>query len=109
MFELLEKGALSVLGVAALTQRKGEELLHEMKGRYKMSEEEGKAFLERVQEIGRVNLEQTVEMAQNEVKLALERFGVVPLEEFEKLARRVKALEAQQLRESLDEEPGTEC
>jgi polyhydroxyalkanoate synthesis regulator phasin len=74
-----------------------------------MSEEEGKAFLERVQEIGRVNLEQTVEMAQNEVKLALERFGVVPLEEFEKLARRVKALEAQQLRESLDEEPGTEC
>jgi polyhydroxyalkanoate synthesis regulator phasin len=105
MFELFEKAALSALGAAAMTQKKGEELLQELKSQYKMSEEEGKAFLDRLQEMGRAGRERTAEMAENEVKRALDRFGMVSREEFEKLERRVRMLEAQQH----DEEPGTEC
>lgn len=105
MFELFEKAALSALGAAALTQKKGEELLQELRAQYKMSEEEGKALLDRLQEMGRVGRERTAEMAENEVKRALDRFGMVSREEFERLERRVKMLETPQQ----DEEPGTEC
>lgn len=106
MFELLEKAALSALGAAALTQKKGEELVQELKARYKMSEEEGKAFLERIQEIARAGSERTAEIAEAEVKRALDRMGMVTREEFERLERRVRVLEALQVQ---DEEPGTEC
>jgi polyhydroxyalkanoate synthesis regulator phasin len=106
MFELLEKAVLTALGAAALTQKKGEELVQELKARYKMSEEEGRAFLERIQEIARTGRERTTEMAEAEVKRALDRMGMVPREEFDKLERRVRALET--IQES-DEEPGTEC
>lgn len=106
MFELLEKAALSALGAAALTQKKGEELVQELKARYKMSEDEGKAFLERIQDIARVGSERTAEIAEAEVKRALDRMGMVTREEFERLERRVRVLEALQVQ---DEEPGTEC
>jgi polyhydroxyalkanoate synthesis regulator phasin len=106
MFELLEKAALSALGAAALTQKKGEELVQELKARYKMSEEEGKAFLERIQDIARAGSERTAEIAEAEVKRALDRMGMVTREEFERLERRVRVLEALQVQ---DEEPGTEC
>ena len=106
MFELFEKAVLSALGAAALTQKRGEELVQELKARFKISEEEGKAFLERIQEIGRAGRERTAEMAETEVKRALDRLGMVSRQDFEKLERRVRALEAQQTQ---DEEPGTEC
>jgi polyhydroxyalkanoate synthesis regulator phasin len=106
MFELLEKAALSALGAAALTQKKGEELVQELKARYKMSEDEGKAFLERIQDIARAGSERTAEIAEGEVKRALDRMGMVSREEFERLERRVRVLEALQVQ---DEEPGTEC
>ena len=106
MFELFEKAVLSALGAAALTQKRGEELVQELKARFKISEEEGKAFLERLQEIGRAGRERTAEMAETEVKRALDRLGMVSRQDFEKLERRVRALEAQQTQ---DEEPGTEC
>jgi polyhydroxyalkanoate synthesis regulator phasin len=106
MLELLEKAALTAIGAASLTQKKGEEMVQEMKARYKMSEEEGRAFLERIQDIARAGRERTSEIAEAEVKRALDRMGMVSREDFERLERRVKALEA--LREE-DEEPGTEC
>jgi len=106
MLELLEKAALTALGAASLTQKKGEELVQEFKARYKMSEEEGRAFLEKIQDIARAGRERTSEMAETEVKRVMERIGMVPREEFDQLERRVKALEA--LRGE-DEEPGTEC
>ena len=107
MFELLEKLALTALGAAALTQKKGEEIVQEMRSRYKMSEEEGRAFLDRIQEIAKTGRERTAEMAESEVKRALDRMGMVSREEFEKLERRVRVLEAIQVQE--EEEPGTEC
>ncbi|MCM0082747.1 phasin family protein [Geomonas sp. Red32] len=104
MFELLEKAALTALGAAALTQKKGEELVKEMKSRYKVSEEEGKAFLERLQELAKTGREKTQEMAEAEVKKAMDRMGVVSREEFDRLERRVRALEALQALE--EEETG---
>ena len=106
MLELLEKAALTAIGAASLTQKKGEELVQELKARYKMSEEEGRAFLDRIQDIARTGRERTSEMVETEVKRVLDRIGMVPREEFERLERRVKALEALQAQ---DEEPGTEC
>ena len=106
MLELLEKAALTALGAASLTQKKGEELVQEFKARYKMSEEEGRAFLEKIQEVARAGRERTSEIAEAEVKRVLDRIGMVPRDEFERLERRVKALEALQ---GEDEEPGTEC
>ena len=107
MLELLEKAALTALGAASLTQKKGEELVQELKARYKMSEEEGRAFLERIQDMARAGSERTSEIAETEVKRVLERIGMVPREEFDRLERRVRALES--LRTTEDEEPGTEC
>ena len=51
MFELLEKAVLTGLGALSLTQKKAEEILAELKEKYKLSEEEGKAFLDKVQGI----------------------------------------------------------
>jgi len=106
MLELLEKAALTALGAASLTQKKGEEMVQELKARYKMSEEEGRAFLERIQDLARAGRDRTSEIAETEVKRALDRMGMVSREDFERLERRVKALETLQ---GEDEEPGTEC
>lgn len=108
MFEFLEKAALTALGAAALTQKKGEELVEELKGRYKMSEEEGRAFLERIQEIARAGRERSTELAEAEVRKILDRMGMVSREEFDALKRRVDALEVLRGHNSM-EEPGPEC
>jgi polyhydroxyalkanoate synthesis regulator phasin len=106
MLELLEKAALIALGAASLTKKRGEELVQEFKAHYKMSEEEGRAFLERIQDIARTGRERSAEIVEAEVKRALDRIGMVPRDEFERLERRVTALEALQ---GQDDEPGTEC
>ena len=108
MFELFEKAVLTALGAAAITQKKGEEMIQEMKSRYKISEEEGRAFLERIQEMARTGQQKSAEMAETEVKKALDRMGMVSREEFERLERRVKALEALQA-ESVTSQPEDEC
>lgn len=108
MFELFEKAVLTALGAAAITQKKGEEMIQEMKSRYKISEEEGRAFLERIQEMARTGQQKSAEMAETEVKKALDRMGMVSREEFEKLERRVKTLEALQA-QSVTSQPEDEC
>lgn len=108
MFELFEKAVLTALGAAAITQKKGEELIQEMKSRYKISEEEGRAFLDRIQEIARTGQQKSAEMAEAEVKKALDRMGMVSREDFDRLERRVRALEALQA-ESVTSQPEDEC
>ncbi len=108
MFELFEKAVLTALGAAALTQKKGEEMLQEMKSRYKISEEEGRAFLERIQEMARTGQQRSAEMAEAEVKKALDRMGMVSREDFDRLERRVRALEALQV-QNVTPEPENEC
>ena len=93
MFELFEKAVLTGLGALSLTQKKAEEIISELKEKYKMSEDEGKAFLEKVQGMAKEGRERVAEIADSEVKKVLDRVGLVPREEFDRLLKRVEELE----------------
>ncbi|MBI1920924.1 MAG: phasin family protein [Geobacter sp.] len=93
MLELLEKAFLTGLGAISVTQKKGEELVAEFREKYKASEEEGKAFLEKIQKMAIENREKLTEAAEEEVRKAIEKLGAVPMEDFHKLEKRVAALE----------------
>jgi polyhydroxyalkanoate synthesis regulator phasin len=105
MFELLEKAVLTGLGAVSMTQKKAEELLTELKEKYKLSEDEGKALLDKIQAMAKDSRERINEIAENEVKKAIERIGLVPRDEFELLQKRVQALENM----VNDEDLGPEC
>ncbi len=105
MFELLEKTVLTGLGVLSITQKKAEEIIAELKERYKMSEDEGKAFLEKLQGMAKEGRERIGEIAETEVKKVIERIGLVPREEFDRLQKRVDELE----KRLPSDEPGEPC
>jgi polyhydroxyalkanoate synthesis regulator phasin len=94
MLEFLEKAVMTTIGVAAITQKKAEELVAEMKERYKLSEEEGKNLVERIQTIAAESRDRVKEMAETEVQKVVERLGLVSREEFDRLSRRVQDLES---------------
>ncbi|BCR04180.1 hypothetical protein DESUT3_12490 [Desulfuromonas versatilis] len=93
MFELLEKTLLAGMGAVSLSQKKAEELVQEMKQRFNVTEEEGKAFFDKLQQTAKENQKKLEELAREEVRNACERMGVVTLEEFEKLRKKVQTLE----------------
>ena len=68
MFELLEKALLTGLGAVSMTQKKAEEFLAEMKEKYKLSEDEGKALLDKIQAMAKDSRERINEIAENEVE-----------------------------------------
>jgi polyhydroxyalkanoate synthesis regulator phasin len=94
MLDLIEKVVMTTIGVAAITQKKAEELVAEMKERYKLSEDEGKNLVERIQTMARENKEKVREMAEVEVQKVVERLGLVSADDFENLKKRVQELEA---------------
>ena len=94
MLDLIEKVVMTTIGVAAITQKKAEELVAEMKERYKLSEDEGKNLVERIQSMARENREKVQQMAEAEVQKVVERLGLVSVDEFERLTKRVQELEA---------------
>lgn len=94
MLELLEKAVMTTIGVAAITQKKAEELVAEMKERFKLSEDEGKNLVDRILTIAKESREKVGEMAEVEVKKVVERLGLVSREEFDRLAKRVQELES---------------
>ena len=94
MLELIEKVVMTTIGVAAITQKKAEELVAEMKERYKLSEEEGKNLVEKIQSMARENREKVKQMAEAEVQKVVERLGLVSVDEFDLLKKRVQDLEA---------------
>lgn len=94
MLELFEKVVMTTIGVAAITQKKAEELVAEMKDRYKLSEDEGKQMVERIQAMAKENREKVREMAETEVKKVVERLGLVSVDELELLKKRVQELES---------------
>ena len=96
MIELLEKSILTAVGAMTLTQKKAEELLKEMREKLNISEEEGKAFLKKIQEAATQNRDKLQEQAREEVKKACDRMGVVTAEEFDKLKKKVAMLEKRQ-------------
>jgi len=93
MLELIEKVVMTTIGVAAITQKKAEELVTEMKDRYKLSEDEGKQMVDRIQTMARENREKVREMAEAEVKKVVERLGLVSVDELERLKKRLQDLE----------------
>lgn len=99
MIELFEKTMLTAVGAMTLTQKKAEEMLKELREKLNISEEEGKAFLEKLQDAAAENQKKLQEQAKEEVKKACERVGVVTHEEFDKLKRKVSQLE-KKLKES---------
>jgi polyhydroxyalkanoate synthesis regulator phasin len=94
MLELIEKVVMTTIGVAAITQKKAEELVCEMKDKYKLSEDEGKHLIERIQSMAKENKDKVREMAEVEVQKVVERLGLVSVEELEILKKRVQDLEA---------------
>jgi|SRR5450631_4492148 len=93
MLELLEKAVMTTIGVAAITQKKAEELVAEMKDKFKLSEDEGKNLVDRIQTIATESREKVKEMAEAEVQKVVERLGLVSREEYDRLAKRVQELE----------------
>ncbi|MCP3177086.1 phasin family protein [Desulfuromonas sp. KJ2020] len=93
MLEFLEKTLFTTVGAVALSQKRAEELLKEMKERFDITEEEGKAFLSNLQEKAKENQQKLEQAAREEVKKACERAGVVTTDEFEKLRKKVAQLE----------------
>ena len=94
MLELLEKAVMTTIGVAVITQKKAEELAAEMKERFKLSEDEGKSLVDRIQAIATESREKVREMAEAEVQKVVDRLGLVSREEFDRLAERVRELES---------------
>jgi polyhydroxyalkanoate synthesis regulator phasin len=94
MLELIEKVVMTTIGVASITQKKAEELVAEMKEKYKLSEDEGKSLVDRIQSMARENRDKVREMAEAEVQKVVERLGLVSVDEFELLKKRVQELEA---------------
>ena len=95
MLEFIEKTMLTGVGALSLTQKKGEELLQELRERLDLSEEEGKTLFNKLQEAAKKNQQCLEEMAREEVTKACERVGVVPAKDFEKLQKKVRQLEKQ--------------
>ena len=93
MFELFEKTVLTGMGLLSFSQKKAEELLKEVQERYKVSEEDGKAFLEKMQGMAKESRERIEEIAETEVKKVIERLGLVPRDDFDRLQKRVESLE----------------
>src|ERR1035437_926612 len=94
MLELLEKAVMTTIGVAAITQKKAEELVAEMKETFKLSEDEGKHLVDRIQTIASESREKVKEMAEVEVQKVIDRMGLVSRDEFDQLKKRVQELEA---------------
>ncbi|MFO7576770.1 MAG: phasin family protein [Pelovirga sp.] len=95
MLEIIEKTILTGIGVLSMSQKKAEELVEDLKERLSLTEEEGKKLLEKLQEAAKDNQEKLETMAQDEVKKACQRLGVITREEFAALSNRVDQLEDQ--------------
>ncbi len=95
MLEIVEKTLLTGIGAMALTQKKAEELIDDLKKRMNLTEDEGKSLLEKLRSAAKDNQKKLEEMAQDEITKACERVGVVTSEDFIKLQHKVEQLEKQ--------------
>jgi polyhydroxyalkanoate synthesis regulator phasin len=95
MLEIVEKTLLTGIGAMALTQKKTEELIEDLKKRMNLTEDEGKNLLEKLRGAAKENQKKLEELAHDEVVKACERIGVVTTEEFTKLKHKVERLEKQ--------------
>ena len=95
MLELIRKGLLTGLGLAAITKDKIEEFVNEAVQRGEVSEKEGRELIDRLlkkSEEARHDLEHKVG---DLVRATLEKMNIPAREELERLERRVTELERQ--------------
>ncbi|MCD6526586.1 MAG: phasin family protein [Desulfuromonas sp.] len=95
MLEIIEKTLLTTLGAASLTQKKAEELAAELKERFNLSEDEGKALVDKLKKTASDRQTKLEEQASDEVRKACERIGIITKKEFSALSKRVLRLEKQ--------------
>lgn len=93
MIELFEKTFLAGIGAVSLSQKKAEELVKEMKEQMNISEEEGRKLLKKLESLAEENRGKLEKAAEEEVKKACDRLGVVTQEELAALKGRVTKLE----------------
>jgi len=93
MIELFEKTFLAGIGAVSLSQKKAEELIKEMKEQMNISEEEGRKLLNRLESLAEENKSKLEKAANEEVKKACDRLGVVTQEELAPLKGRITKLE----------------
>lgn len=94
MLEIIEKTLLTALGAASLTQKKAEELATDLKQRFNLSEEEGKELAGKIQSKVSDQQAKFEQQANQEVRRACERIGLVTQHQLEELTQRVAKLEA---------------
>lgn len=95
MLEIVEKTLLAGIGALALTQKKAEEVIEDLKERLNLTEEEGTKLRDKLLDAAKENQQKLEDLACEEVKKACERVGVVTEEEFSKLQKKVEHLEKQ--------------
>jgi len=93
MIELIEKSLLAGVGALSLSQQKADEFLIEIKQRLNISEEEGRALLDKLRVTADENRSRLEEIAREEVAKAIKRMGGVTQDEFDKLKKKVSKLE----------------
>jgi polyhydroxyalkanoate synthesis regulator phasin len=93
MIDMLEKTVLAGVGALALGQKKAEELLQELREKFDLSEDEGRSLVDKLKESAEQGREQLEKAARDEVKKAMDRLGAVNQDDFDKLKKKVSALE----------------
>ena len=94
MLELLEKAVMTTIGVAAMTQKKAEDLVAEMKDRCKITEDEGKQFVDKIQSLAKESRAKIQSIAEDEVQKVVDRLGLVSRDDYDRLVKRVEELES---------------
>lgn len=93
MIDMIEKTVLAGIGALALSQKKVEELVEEMKSKLNISEEEGRSLLDNLKAAVEENRQKLEDLAREEVEKNLSRIGVVKQSDFDALKKKVTALE----------------
>lgn len=93
MIDMIEKTVLAGIGALALSQKKAEELVEEMKNKLNITEEEGRSLLENFKAAVEENRKKLEDVAREEVEKNLSRIGVVSQSDFDALKKKVTSLE----------------
>ena len=93
MIELFEKTMLAGMGALSLTQQKAEELVEELKSRLDVSEEKGRELIQRLQKTAEENQKRLEDLAQEEVRKACSRIGMVTEKDLKGLKSKISKLE----------------
>jgi polyhydroxyalkanoate synthesis regulator phasin len=89
MLELLKKTMLTGIGLALKTRDEVEDLARDWASTQKMSEEEGRKFLEDLMKRYDTSMDKLEEQVENTVKTVLRKTAVVTKDEFDALKQEV--------------------